>query len=138
MSLVLAGLEQGTRQNVVKGSNLLLEFINSEWKSFDGSSAHTMRNCLVIPPDIQRVAIQGVEYDLINRKREIWFPRTDTSYNGSRVFVTELVDELGQSWQLELDRSRGNSLDDLVLVRARRLRVSYTLGEHRVSGRVRD
>ncbi len=131
----LAEIAAETQLDAAQGTAMLMDFVSSEWAAYVRSPGRTMRSCMRIPPAVQRIVICGCEYEFSSRKREIWFPRTDDGYNGNRFFITEAVDKRGQMWQLELDRCRGNSCDDLILIRATPLGMSGVLHNHWGTGR---
>lgn len=109
-------IDQTKRLRGITNLIALLEFVDSEWCRFQASSARTMRDELTIPAHIRYIVVGGVWYELVGRKREVWFHRTKDGYDGNRFYLSEAMDECGHPWQLFLDRSGGASYDDLVVV----------------------
>lgn len=140
MHIVLThSTDQSTRSEEVANLIALLEFVDSEWRRFENSSSRTMRAQLTVPSHIRNIIIGGVSYGLAGRKREIWFRRTATGYDSNLFYLSEVTDADGHLWQLFLDRSRGASYDDLVVLRTRRLAANQAAHSRAYSGpRVRD
>lgn len=135
MHIVLThSTDQSTRSEEVTNLIALLEFVDSEWRRFENSPGRTMRDQLTVPSRIRRVIIGGVSYTLEGRKREIWFSKTEARYDSNRFYLSEVTDECGHQWQLLLDRSRGASYDDLVVIRARRLAANQAICNRAYAG----
>ncbi len=136
------GIDLIQRLEATRGLISLLEFVDSEWQSFARSDARTMHDCIRVPIGIESLYTGGTYYSLAERKREVWFARTDSrsgpQYDSSRFYLSEVVDVVrGDTVQLTIDRTKG-WCDDHLVIGAKRLHVVGQFpGAHRAGSFIR-
>lgn len=117
--------DQDLRRRGTENLIRLLEFMDSELERFFNSKRPTMRD-MTVPSYITPLFIAGAPYWLTEERRDAWFDRLPKGrgYNADRFCIRELVDTYGHAHLLVLDRSRGASPDDVVIVQDRKLYTS--------------
>jgi len=114
-------VSQSKREEGIKGSTALLQFINESWVKYKNTRRATMSN-LSVPKEITSIIIDGVVYEIGKSRRSLWFYQQEGGrYNPSIIFVSEVFDAQGHAFQLKLACSLDGTYEDFHLIHSRLL-----------------